>query len=112
MEVVAIVPDDLISVVLKVFIIVVATVLHFPVGQAAIHGESVARVLFVTRGVIVHGVGDSWGSWHIHRRHSRVDISIKVLQMKLLQGEKATKHLVWNLHFEVLKNDVRQSHNH
>ncbi len=100
----AIVPDDI--------MIVVTTVIHLPVRQAAIHGERVARVLFVTRGVIVDGMRDSGGSWHVHRRHSRIDVSVKVLQMKLLQGEKAAKHLVWNLHFEVLKDDVRQSHNH
>ncbi len=100
----AIVPHDI--------IVVVATVLHLPVGQAAIHGKSVARVLFMARGVIVDGVGDSGRSWYVHRRHSRVDIPIKVLQMKLLQGEKAAKHHVWNLHFKVLEDDVRQSHNH
>jgi len=76
----------------------------------AVHGQ---RVLFMglNRWVVVHGVRHGQWRWDVDWRDTRINVPVKVLQVKLLQIEKAAKDIVWHLDFEIFQDDVGESDN-
>ena len=68
-------------------------------------------LMIQNRWVVVHSVRH-WERWRdIDWRDTCIYVPVKVLQVKLLQIEKASEDLVWHLDFEIFQDDVGESDN-
>ena len=58
--------------------------------------------------MVVHSVLRRGWRWHVDWSYASVNVAIEVLQVQPLQFEQIADHLVWNLHFKLLEDDVRE----
>lgn len=89
----------------KFFVVVIAV-------HGCIHGQRVARVLLLGRGMVENCV-----RWHqrlrvVDRRNTSIYVSVKELKMELFKVKETAEHGVGDLHFESLQDDVGECHNY